>query len=205
MRSGQRRRRAGLNVLHGLLLGQAALLEAQHMLLLLALLLHPLLLGLLLLLRLLLGQLPAHPHGALCPQRCLIEAQAIGLAEQSRQLGRSAPVRSCEAALEEIATGLHVEQIAHALLQDAVDGHPELDPEGQHQLDAAATAAAVAGEPVAQVDPLTSARLLLVGRPVLQAEVFHLTDDIQSQADLELKRDLGLSFRSLNWGIYLRV
>lgn len=137
--------RTDLDVLHGLLLGQASLLEAQHVLLLLALLLQPMLLRLLLLLLLLLRQFPPHSHRAVGLQRRLIESQTIRLAEQRRQLGRSTPVRRSEPSLEQIPPGLHVEQITHALLQDEVHRHPELDPQRQHQLDAAATAATVAG------------------------------------------------------------
>lgn len=170
-------------MLHGLLFGQATLLEAEHVLILLALLLQLelLLLGQLLLLR----QLAAHAHGALGAQRLLVEAQPIRLAEQRRQLGRIAPVVGAEARLQQIPTRLHIEQIAHALLQDAVHRHPELDAQRQHQLNAAAAAAAIAMQSIPQIVPLPCARFLLIGRPWLQAKVLHLAYDVQSLAHLQ--------------------
>lgn len=146
-----------------------------------------LLLALLLQFQLLLLLLLQHSHGALSTQSLLVEAQSIRLAEQRCQLGRIAPVVGTESSLQQIAACLHVEQIAHTLLQYAVHWHPELDTQCQHQVDAIAAAAAVGVQAIPQVVPLARARLLLVGRPWLQAEVLHFADDAERLANLQSK------------------
>lgn len=57
-------------------------------------------------------------------------------------------------------------------------------------MNAVAAAAAVGVQAIPQVVPLARARLLLIGRPRLQAEVLHFTGDAKRLANLQNRKEL---------------